>query len=122
MDPITLATLTAAVSTLGMEAMKATASEAGKSVWEKVKGWLGFEKTPGVEDMAHEVATALVKNGQAAEQVLTELKKADAGTASRMVQKTVVTNSTGTMTAGRDNFDFKGATITTGDNTKFGGS
>jgi hypothetical protein len=70
--------------------------------------------------MAHDVAHSLSKNPQAAEQIVEELKRHDTGDASRLVSK--ITNTTGNMTAGRDNFNFQGAEIKTRDHTKFGGS
>ena len=124
MEPITLAAVTTAVVTLALDAAKGVATDAARDTWGKVKVWLGWTKEPATEDLATAVAAALAANTTAAEQIVAELKSANTGTASRLVSKVIVTvtNTTGNMTAGRDNFNFQGAKVKTGDGTKFGGS
>lgn len=102
MDSITLAAVTTAVATLGMEAAKTVTSEVVKETWGKVKQWFGWTKTPPLEDLAAEIAMALSANTHAAEQIVAELKKTETGAASRLASKVVitVTNTTGPITAG----------------------
>lgn len=59
MDPITLATLTAAATVLGTECLKGFAGEAGKSVWGKVKKLLGWASDPQPAEIAKGVAERL---------------------------------------------------------------
>lgn len=102
MDPITLATVTTAVATLGMDVAKNVATDAAQHVWGKIKGWLGMTKEPAVEDLAAEVATALAANTATLEKIVAELKAINTGTASRLVSKVPVTiiNTTGPIVAG----------------------
>ena len=124
MEPITLAAVTTAVVTLALDAAKEVATDGARQTWVKVKGWLGWTKEPATEDLATDVATALAANTTAAERIVAELKSANTGTASRLLSKVsvTITNTTGNMTAGRDNFNFQGAKVKTGDGAKFGGS
>ena len=124
MEPITLAAVTTAVVTLALDAAKEVATDAVRHTWAKVKGWLGWTKEPATEDLATAVATALAANTAAADKIVAELKSANTGTASRLVSKVsiTITNTTGNMTAGRDNLNFQGTKINTGDGAKFGGS
>jgi|GEM_PF-3047940 len=124
MEPITLAVVTTAVVTLALDAAKEVATDAARHTWTKVKGWLGWIKEPATEDLATAVATALAANTAAAEKIVAELKTANTGAASRLVSKVTIagTNTTGNMTAGRDNFNYQGANVRTGDGAKFGGS
>lgn len=82
MEPITLATMTAAVTVLATEAAKSLAGEAGKSLWEEIKGRLGFTSDPKPDDLAVEVALKLDGDEAAAKDVLKLLKggKANGGT------------------------------------------
>jgi hypothetical protein len=62
MDPITLATITSAVTVLATEAGKASASEAGKSAWAGIKralGWTTQGQEPKPTDLPMAVATRL---------------------------------------------------------------
>jgi hypothetical protein len=102
MEDTTLATVTSAVVTLALDAAKEAASNAAKSAWGKIKGWLKLDKDPATEDLAREVATALKANTAAAEQIVAELKTSQTGAASRLASKVTisVTNTTGAITAG----------------------
>lgn len=102
MDPITLATVTAAVVTLAQDAAKELAPQIAKDAWGKIKECLGWTKTPPAEDFARKVAETLAANTQTAVQILAELKKANVGAASRMASKVsiVVTNTVGGINAG----------------------
>ena len=52
MDPITLAVTTSAVVTLASKVVDGAASEAGKSLWTKIQGLLGFQQTPTATELA----------------------------------------------------------------------
>jgi hypothetical protein len=72
MDPLSLATLTTALSVLGQEVAKGTASEAGKKIWarvEKAFGWAGAQKDA---DLPTKAAAAIQEQPKLAQEV-TEL-------------------------------------------------
>lgn len=123
MEPITLAVVTTAVVTLALDAAKEMAPQVAKDTWSKFKGWLGWTKTPPTEDLANEIAVALTANTQAAEQIVTELKKSDTGAASRLASKIniTVTNTTGNINAGRDAVNIQGQRNVFGPGTRIGG-
>lgn len=85
MDPITLAVLTSGVTTLAVEVLKGSASEAGKDLWKSVKLAFGWKEDPAQETVARDAATALAQNDELARRVTELLKKDDAGTAGRLV-------------------------------------
>lgn len=84
-DPITLATISSAVSVLGNEFLKGVAGEAGKTTWAKIKALLDWQSDPKVEEIPHAVATALTQSPQLAEEIVKLLKSAETGGASAMV-------------------------------------
>jgi hypothetical protein len=101
LDPATLATaaITAAlpyVVTLGKEAAKGAAGEAGKSVWQWVKGKLtSAAGKEAVKDL--EKAPDDADNRKAAEAALSKFLKADPGALSELAQlleKAGVTSTT----------------------------
>src|SRR5262245_36041901 len=104
MEPITLATVTTAATTLALDAAKDAASDVAKQAWEKIKGWLGWTKTPPTEDLAGAIASALAKNTDAAESIIAELKARDTGLASRLASKVEISfsNTAGNARADRD--------------------
>lgn len=51
MEPLTLATLTAAVTVLALEVGKGAAAEAGKSASGKIKSLIRWSPDPGVADL-----------------------------------------------------------------------
>ncbi len=59
MDPVTLATVTAALTALGTEAAKATAAEAGKNAWAAVRRLFGWSKDPPKPSLAPTIARQL---------------------------------------------------------------
>ena len=81
MDPITLATLTSGVVVLAKEA--ATAAEAGKAAWEKIKGLFGWKAAP--DDLAGEAARKLSADPNLAAEVLKILKRDGSGGARALV-------------------------------------
>lgn len=90
MDPITLAAITSAVVTLALDATKDIAKDEIKGAWTKVKGWLGWTKTPPTEELATQIATALNSNAQLVEQILAELKSSNAGAASKLASQVTI--------------------------------
>jgi hypothetical protein len=84
-DPITLATISSAVSVLGNEFLKGAAGEAGKSAWEKIKALLHWKSDPKVEEIPKQVATALTESPELAAEIVKLLKAAETGGASAMV-------------------------------------
>lgn len=87
MDPITLATITSAVTVLALEAGKGMASEAGKSAWQKIKKLFGMTGEPKEEDLAREVAERLVNDPALAKEVLSLLENRGTGSSSALVNK-----------------------------------
>lgn len=59
MDPITLATITSALTLIATEATKGVANEAGKSLWSLIKSKLGWTEEPPKGSLAQEIATKL---------------------------------------------------------------
>lgn len=85
MEPVTLATITAAACVLATEAAKNFAGEAGKSLWEKVKGRLGFDSEPKPEDLPVEIARKLSSDTQATKDVLRLMKQSKSSSAASLV-------------------------------------
>ncbi|HEY1375150.1 MAG TPA: hypothetical protein VGF55_00060 [Gemmataceae bacterium] len=76
MDPVTIAAATGAVSVLASKCAEGFASEAGKSLWEKVKGLFGWGKgkEPDPAGLPTAVAERLHDDAQLLGQVLELLK------------------------------------------------
>jgi len=85
MDPITLATITAAVTVLATEAAKGAASEAGKDLWGKLKTLFGWQTDPKPEELPQTLARRINDDAQLAKQVLDLLQQHPTTTASAMV-------------------------------------
>jgi len=98
-DPITIATVTSAVSVLGSEFVKGAASEAGKTTWQKIKSLFGWSADPAMSDVATQVATQLTAKPELIPQVLQLLQSdKETGVAAAMVhtinaEKVVVANT-----------------------------
>lgn len=88
MEPISLAVLTAAATTLGTKVLEGAGEEAGKSLWEKVKSKLGWKSDPAPADLAPKLARDLNADEDRARAVLELLKSNNAGGAG-MVQQLV---------------------------------
>ena len=106
MEPLTLATLTAAVTVLASEVGKGIASEAGKSAWGRIKALFKWSADPVETDLSADIAKALDANQALARQVVEILQAQSTGTASTLVgtisvekgSVTVVGTNTGTIT------------------------
>lgn len=59
MDPVTLATVTAALTVLGGEVGSGLAKEAGKDLWGQAKTLFGWAKEPDASDLAPTIAQQL---------------------------------------------------------------
>jgi hypothetical protein len=75
MDPIYLATLTTAVTTLGIECAKGIAGEAGKSLWAEIKSIFTWKEEPATSDLAIKIAQKLQDNPEIARQIEAVLKR-----------------------------------------------
>jgi len=73
-DPVTLAVATSAVVALASKVVDGAASEAGKALWTKVQGMLGFQQPPSPETLAQQVAERLKDDKSLASNVLKELQ------------------------------------------------
>lgn len=88
LDPITLATVTSAVTLLGSEAVKGFASEAGKTAWGAIKSLFGWKVDPAPADIPERVATTLTASPELAHKVWELLRNnRDAGLAASIVGK-----------------------------------
>ena len=85
MEPLTLATLTAAVTVLASEVGKGAASEAGKSAWGRIKSLFRWSAEPAEADLSAAIAKALEANEALARQVVEILQAQSTGTASKLV-------------------------------------
>ena len=85
MEPVTLATLTAAATVLASEVGKGIASEAGKSAWGRIKALFNWSADPPEADLSADIAKALAANETLARQVVEILQAESTGTASTLV-------------------------------------
>ncbi len=85
MEPLTLATLTAAVTVLALEVGKGAAAEAGKSAWSAIKSLFKWSADPPEADLSADIAKALQANEALARQVVEILQTQQTGTASTLV-------------------------------------
>jgi hypothetical protein len=77
-DPITLATVTSALTLLSTECAKGMASQAGKDIWARAKGLLGLVGEPATEELPKAIATKLHSNEALLAQIITVLKETKA--------------------------------------------
>jgi len=70
MEPISLAVLTAAVTTLATKATEAVGEEAGKSLWGRVKNALGWSTEPPKQDLPVMLARQFDNDKDLAKRVL----------------------------------------------------
>jgi hypothetical protein len=103
-DPAVLSSVTTAVTLLGTEYVKGTASEAGKATWAGVKSLFGWSFDPKPEQIPTQVATAVVASPELAERLIQLLKTSQDGTTTALVGKidardsnVIVTHSLGTL-------------------------
>lgn len=85
-DPVILATVTSALSVLGLKAIDGVLSEAGKDLWKTVKQRLCWSADPSPDNLATGIAARL-KDDPTLTNQLAELLKSqpEAGTASALV-------------------------------------
>lgn len=84
-DPVTLATVTAAVTAVGLDIAKQVASDTTKALWAKVKSVLGWTTDPAPDKLAVEAAKKLAEQPELVAQVTLLLQKTPAETAGQLV-------------------------------------
>jgi hypothetical protein len=84
-DPITLSSITAAVSVLGNEVAKGIASEAAKTAWGGVKNLFRWTSDPAPHEIPAEVAKTTEASPEIVEKLLELLKHNQTGTATQLV-------------------------------------
>jgi hypothetical protein len=95
MDPVTLATVTAALTLLSTECAKGVASEAGKDLWSRARGLLGWTKEPDAQELPKAIATQLNTDQALMGQVIALLQEAKGAASSVQMVGSLV----GTLTA-----------------------
>src|SRR5436190_22408681 len=94
MEPVILATVTAAITVLATECAKGLAGQAGKDAWGKIKSLFGWSKDPNPADLSTQIAARLAEDRALAPAVLEILRTgAGAGTATQLVQHLKATKS-----------------------------
>lgn len=109
MEPISLAVLTAAATTLATKAAEGFAGEAGKDLWGRVKATLGWSTEPAKQELAPKLAERFNSDEATARKVL-ELLKENQTAETAVVQQLVgqIQNQSGKVvvmgpqTAGKD--------------------
>ena len=96
MDPITLATITSALTVMASEVAKGFASNVGEDLWKKVKSLLGWTSEPKPADLAPELAKLLQADEHLARRVIELLQSGEAhgSTAGALVGKIDAKNVT----------------------------
>jgi type II secretory pathway predicted ATPase ExeA len=97
MEPVTLAAVTSAITVLGTKVAEGVATEAGKTMWERVLKLFGWSAAPPVAGLAHATAEHLQSHPEHAVQAIQVLKQ-DAGSVGMLVgridaEKVVVAQS-----------------------------
>ena len=75
MEPISLAVLTAAVTTLATKAAEGFGDEAGKALWGRVKSALGWSAEPAKQDLPVKLAEQFDGDTALAQRVLVLLNE-----------------------------------------------
>ena len=91
MEPVTLAVVTSACTVLAKEVAKGAASEAGKSLWNKISSRLfsNSKENPGSEEIPAKIALKLKDDEELLDELIKLLKSnSEAGSSSSIVQNT----------------------------------
>lgn len=75
MEPITLATITAALTVLATDVISGAASAAGEDLWQKAKALLGWRAEPDLPNLAVAIAEELQRNEERAGQLVALLQE-----------------------------------------------
>jgi hypothetical protein len=82
MDPITIATVTAAATVIGVSVLRGTAPDADKAAWDELQEVFGWDKQPTTDDLSATIAYQLINEEDVAGQVVYIIKtNADKNTA-----------------------------------------
>ncbi|HEY6248983.1 MAG TPA: hypothetical protein VI685_03425 [Candidatus Angelobacter sp.] len=83
-DSVTLATITSAVTVLGVKVAEGAAGEAGKLLWSSVKKLLGWKSEPNAGEIAQRVAEQIQEHPEYAAELMHLLEK-DSGPVGMLV-------------------------------------
>ncbi|MCY1074054.1 hypothetical protein [Archangium lansingense] len=84
MEPVTLAAVTSAITVLGTKVAEGVATQAGKTMWDRVLKVFGWSAAPPVDGLAQTTAEHLQSHPEHAAQVIHVLKQ-DAGSVGMLV-------------------------------------
>lgn len=94
MEPVTLATVTAALTLLGTECAKGIASQVGKDIWTKAKNLFGWTEEPKPAELPQTIATRLQNDDVLSSQIIKLLQEAKNTDASMQMIGSLVNNLT----------------------------
>ncbi|MCA8999026.1 MAG: hypothetical protein KDA80_18645, partial [Planctomycetaceae bacterium] len=94
MDPITLATVTSALTVLGTKCAEGAASQLGKDLWSRTKGLLGWTEEPDIQELPKAIATTLITDQERMNQIVALLHDAKMKDSSVQLVGTLVGNLT----------------------------
>jgi hypothetical protein len=86
-DPAVLSSIATAVTLLGTEVVKGTASEAGKATWAGIKLLFGWSFDPEPKEIPAKLADAVVVSPEHLEKLRQLLKATQDGTTATLVGK-----------------------------------
>jgi hypothetical protein len=85
-DPVTLATVTTALTHLALKALDGTLGEAGKALWNTITQKLGWSTVPTADSLPTAIATQLKDNAALTSELVALLEaNPEVGTASAIV-------------------------------------
>jgi hypothetical protein len=92
-DPVMLATVTTALTHLGLKALDGTISQAGKDLWTTITHRLGWTAVPSADSLPTVIATQLKDDDALATELVALLQAhAQVGTASAIVGRIQANN------------------------------
>lgn len=104
MDPVSLATVTAALTVLATECTKGVAGNAGNEVWQCAKSLMGWTSDPSPADLAISIASKLNSDDRLAVQIVDLLKSTTDHEDSAATLVNNVKSDGNTVVAVRDDF------------------
>ncbi|HVT10722.1 MAG TPA: hypothetical protein VHE55_00520 [Fimbriimonadaceae bacterium] len=85
LDPLTLASVSSALTLLSSEVAKGIAGDAGKDAWKKIKSLFGWHEEPQLAAIPEMTAKALEASPELANEVKTILSAGNVGSAGQLV-------------------------------------